>query len=263
VIVYQESPGQIRDFPKVQYAQGIGALLYYQVHLLMKWMQDDPFLIITPALPTGTRGRIPMASSDSDSTDLGNTDRLGNNGSTTSPVNSPMDRTSQIETGSVSIETRAPNPFNKLIHIYRDKEISKPSHDSPMRVQEEKGPEKVSSLEPKVQGEEVLQDKTKSENGLSIKEPNESETEVDPNDKPKPEEAKKGSLQKEIDSFTADEKICNESMPDTSIFPNTQILDKQQVGGGPTRYNEAVRETNFEQIYTTGILGNKLTWGNQ
>jgi hypothetical protein len=105
VTVYQESPVQIRDFPEVQAAQGMGALLYQQSQLLMKWMQDDPYLIIMPALPTGTRERSPTVSSGPDSTDLGNTDGLGNTGSTTSSVNSPVDRTSQTETGWVSIET--------------------------------------------------------------------------------------------------------------------------------------------------------------
>jgi hypothetical protein len=156
-----------------------------------------------------------------------------------------------------------PNPLSKLIHIYSDDEIPEPSHDSPVRVQEEKGPEKVSSPEPKVQDEEVSQKKTEAESGLDTKEPNESETEADLNDEPEPEETKKGSPQKEINSSVADEKICNESMPDTSMFPNTQIPDERQVEVGPTRHSEEVREPNLEQIYTTGSLGNKLTWGDQ
>ena len=108
-------------------------------------MQDDPYLIIMPALPTGTRERSPTKSSGPDSQDLGNTDGLGNTGSTTSLVNSPVDRTSQTKTGRVSIEIRVPNPLRKLIHIYSDDKSPEPSHDSPVRVQEEKGPEKVSS----------------------------------------------------------------------------------------------------------------------
>jgi hypothetical protein len=184
--VYQESPVQIRDFPEVQAAQGMGELLYQQSQLLMKQMQDDPYLIITPALPTGTRERSPTESSGPDSTDLGNTNGLGNTGSTTSSVNSPVDRTNQTETGQVSIETRAPNPLSKLIHIYSDDESPEPSHDSPVRVQEEKGPEKVSSPEPKVQDKEVSQKETEAESSLDTKEPNESETEADLNDEPEP-----------------------------------------------------------------------------
>jgi hypothetical protein len=47
------------------------------------------------------------------------------------------------------------------------------------------------------------------------------------------------------------------------MLPNTQIPDEQQVEVGPTRHSEEVQEPNIEQIYTTGSLGNKLTWGNQ
>jgi hypothetical protein len=50
--VYQESPVQIRDSPEVQVEQGMGGLLWQQAQLLMKWMQDNPDLIITPRLPT-------------------------------------------------------------------------------------------------------------------------------------------------------------------------------------------------------------------
>jgi hypothetical protein len=174
-----------------------------------------------------------------------------------------VDRTSQTEIGRVSIETRSPNPLNNLIHIDSDNGSLEPSHDSPVRVQEEKGPEKVSPPKPKVQDEEVSQKKTEAESSLDTKEPNESETKADSNDDPKPEETKKGSLQKEISSFVAEEKICNESMPDTSMFPNTQIPNERQVEVGPTRYSEEVREPNLEQVYATDSLGNKLTWDDQ
>jgi hypothetical protein len=216
--VYQESPVQIKDFPEVQATQGMSEILYQKIQLLMKWMQDDPYLIITPTLPTDTQERSPMDSSGPESTNLGNTDGLGNTGSTTSSVNSPVDRTNQTEVGWVSIETRAPNPLSKLIHIYSDDESPEPSHDSPVHVQEEKGPEKVSSPEPKVQDKEVSQKETKAESGLDTKEPNESKTKVDLNDELELEETKKGSPQKEINSSAADEKVSNESIPDTSIL---------------------------------------------
>jgi hypothetical protein len=92
-------------------------------------------------------------------------------------------------------------------------------------VQEEKGLEKVSSPEPKVQYEEISQKKIEDESGLGTKEPNELKTEADLNDEPKLEETNKGSPQKEINSSAANEQICNESMPNTSMLPNTQIHD--------------------------------------
>jgi hypothetical protein len=54
------------------------------------------------------------------------------------------------------------------------------------------------------------------------------------------EETKKGSPQKEINSSVANEKICDKSILETSMFPNTQIPDEAQVKVGPTRHNEEV-----------------------
>jgi hypothetical protein len=86
--------------------------------------------------------------------------------------------------------------------------------------------------------------------------------EADLNDGPELEEIKKGSPQKEINNSAADEQVSNEPIPDTSIFPNAQIPDERQVGVRPARYNKEVRESNLQQIYTTGSLGSKLTWGD-
>jgi hypothetical protein len=162
----------------------MGELLYQQSQLLMKRMQDDLYLIITPALPTGIREGGPTEPSSPGSINPGNTNGLGNPESTTSSVNSPVGGTTQPETGWVSIETQAPNPLSKLIHIYSDDESPEPSHDTPVRVQEEEGPEKTSSPEPEVQDKEVSQKEIEAESGLDTKEPNESETEADLNDEP-------------------------------------------------------------------------------
>jgi hypothetical protein len=70
-------------------------------------------------------------------------------------------------------------------------------------------------------------------------------------------------LQKEVGSSMADKQVSNESIPDTSISPTTQISDEQQVEVGSTRLNDEVREPTLEQIYTTGSLGNNITWGDQ
>jgi hypothetical protein len=141
--VYQESPVQIRDFPEVQATQGMGELLYQQSQLLMKWMQDDPYLIITPALPTTTQEEARRSQAAPIPQNLGNTNGLGNTGSTTSSVNSPVDRTNQTETGRVSIETQAPNPLSKLIHIYSDDESPGTISRLPCACPRGKGPEKV------------------------------------------------------------------------------------------------------------------------
>jgi hypothetical protein len=59
------------------------------------------------------------------------------------------------------------------------------------------------------------------------------------------------------------EQVSDKSIQDTSILPNTQIHGEQQVEVGSTRQNEEVWEPTLEQIYTTGSLGNNLTWGDQ
>ena len=108
-----------------------------------------------------------------------------------------------------------------------------------------------------------MQKETEVESGLDTKEPNELETKADLNVVSELEETKNESPQKEINNYAADERISNESIPDTSIFPNNQIPDERQVEVGPTRHSEEVQEHNLEQVYTTDNLGNALTWVDQ
>jgi hypothetical protein len=96
---HQESPTQIRDLPEDQTTQERGALLYQQTQLLMKQMQDDPYLIIRPAIST-TIQSIPTESSDPGSIVPDNTNGLGNPESTTSPINPLEGGATQPETGS-------------------------------------------------------------------------------------------------------------------------------------------------------------------
>jgi hypothetical protein len=60
-----------------------------------------------------------------------------------------------------------------------------------------------------------------------------------------------------------DEKISIESFPNASILLDTQIINKQQIEARPSKHNEKVQEHDLEQVYTTGNLGNTLTWGDQ
>jgi hypothetical protein len=163
----------------------------------------------------------------------------------------------------VSIETQAPNPLRKLIQVYSDDESPEPSHGTPVHVQEEEGPERTPSPEPKVQDKEVSQKEAEVESNLDTKDSDKSGIEADPNDEPEPGETKEGSSQKEIGGSAADEQESNKSVPNTSILPNIQIPDEQQVEVGPARQSEEVQEPTLEQIYTTGSLGNNLTWGDQ
>jgi hypothetical protein len=49
----------------------------------------------------------------------------------------------------VSIETQAPNPLSTLIHMYNDDKSTELSRGTPVRIQEEEGPEKTFSSSPK------------------------------------------------------------------------------------------------------------------
>jgi hypothetical protein len=224
--VYQESLVQIRDSPEVQVVQGMGGLMWQQAQLLMKWMQDNPDLIITPRLPTDSPEGSPTEPSGPDFTNLGNTNGSDDPESTTSPVNSPVGGMTQPETGRVSVETCVPNPLSKLITIYSDDESPESSHDNPVRVQEEKGPEKTSSPEPEVKTKEVPQKETEAESGLETKEPDTSETRADLKDKPELDEPKKESPRKEINGSVANEQVSNKSVPDVAILLNTQTPDE-------------------------------------
>jgi hypothetical protein len=177
---YQESPVKIRDSHEVQVVQGVGGLMWQQAQLLIKWMQDNPDLIITPRLPTDSPEGSPMEPTGPNFTNLGNTNGSDDPESTTSSVNSLVGGTTQTEIGWVSV----PNPLSKLITIYSDDESLESSHDNHVHVQEEKGPEKTSSLEPKVKTKEVPQKETEAKSGLETKEPDTLETRENIKDKP-------------------------------------------------------------------------------
>jgi hypothetical protein len=62
---------------------------------------------------------------------------------------------------------------------------------------------------------------------------------------------------------TANKQVSNESIPNVSISLNNQIPDKRQAEVGPSEHNKEVQEPYLEHIYTTGNMGNTLTWGDQ
>jgi hypothetical protein len=124
----------------------------------MKQMQDDSYLIIKPTIPTGIREGGLSEPSGPNSINPGNTNGSGNPESTTSWVSPLVGGTIQPGAGQVSIEKQVPNPLRKIIHIYSEDKSPEASNDIPVCVQEEKGLENTSSLEPKVQDKDVLQE---------------------------------------------------------------------------------------------------------
>jgi hypothetical protein len=77
----------------------MGGLMYQQAQLLMKWMQDNPDLIIVPKLPTENPEEIPAGASDPDSINPGNNNGSNNPDSTRPPVGLPAGATIQPEAG--------------------------------------------------------------------------------------------------------------------------------------------------------------------
>lgn len=129
-------------------ARECGALLYQQAQLLMKRMQDDPYLSIRPAIPTTVQS-VSMESSGPDPTSLDNTNGLGNLESMTPPIDSSDGGTTQPETGRLLIETQAPNPLSTLIHTYSDDKNPECPSGTLVHIQEEVGPKKTPSPSPK------------------------------------------------------------------------------------------------------------------
>jgi hypothetical protein len=160
--VYQEYLALIKDSPEVQVEQGTGALLWQQAQLLMKQMQDNPDLIITPRVPTDIREGGPTEPGNPYFTNLGNINGSDGSESTASLVRPPAGGMTQPETGKVLFGTCVPNPLSKLINIYNDDEIPESSHDTPVHVQEEKGSEKTSSLSSKFKQKRSRKRKQKS-----------------------------------------------------------------------------------------------------
>jgi hypothetical protein len=147
---YQESPVQIIDLLEDQAAQERCTLLYQQTEILMKWMQDDPYLFIGPAV-SNTIQSVLMDSNDPRSTVPDNAHGLGNPEPATFLIDPSEEGTTQPEIGWVSIETYTPNPLSTLIHIYNDDKSLEPAYDTSVRVQEEKGIEKTTSPKPEAQ----------------------------------------------------------------------------------------------------------------
>ena len=113
-------------------------------------MRDELYLFIGLEASTVIHS-ILTESNDPGFTVPKNSHGLGNPKPTTSLIDPSEEGTTQSETGRVSIETQAPNPLSTLILIYNDEESPKPTHDTPVRVQEEKGLEKITYPKTKVQ----------------------------------------------------------------------------------------------------------------
>jgi hypothetical protein len=184
-----------------------------------------------------------MEPSGPDFINLDNTNGSDDPESTTPPANSPVGGMTQPEIGRVSVETSAPNPLTKFINVYSDDESLEASQRTPVRVQEEKGPEKTSSPAPEVQTQEIPQKEKEAESGLDTNMPDTSKNREDNlKDKSELDEPKEGFPQKEINVSMANAQVSIEPTPDASIALDTLIPDKSQEEVGPSEHNEEVQE---------------------
>jgi hypothetical protein len=109
-----------------------------------------------------------------------------------------------------------------------------------------------------------IEEEKGAESGLDIETPDVPETRAgSPKDKSELDVSTERSPQKEVSDATARIQESIELAPDTSIPLDTQFPNKHQEEAGPSEQNKEVQESDLEQIYTIGHLGNTLTWGDQ
>jgi hypothetical protein len=252
------------NFPEVQDMRERGKLMYQHALQMMGPMQDIPDPIRLMRFMTDIPEESPPGLSIPNFINPGNNNGSNNSNSIRPPVWSPTCVTIQPEASRVSVGAGVPNPLSELINIYSDDESPETSLNTPMQIQEEKGPEKAASHDPEVQTQEIPRKEKEAKNVLDIKNLEVLETRADDlKGKSEPDEPKGGSPQKEVGNSTADEQVSIEYFPDVSISLDTQIPDKWQVEAKSLEYNEKVQEHDLEQVYTTGNMGNTLTWGDQ
>jgi hypothetical protein len=153
-----------------------GALMYQETQHMMNQVQDNFSLVRMPRLPTDSPKESSVGPNDPDCIKLDNINGSNDPESTMPPVGLPIGVTTQLEMVWASVETSVPNPLSEFINIYSDDESPKAYLGTPVHVQEEKGPEKTSSPNPRVQTQEVPQKEIKSESVPDTKRPNAPET---------------------------------------------------------------------------------------
>jgi hypothetical protein len=118
---------------------------------MMGLMQDIPDPIRLTRFLIDSPEESPVGLSGPNFVNLGNINGSDDPGSIMPLAMSTTGMTTQLETGQVSVETSSPNPLTKFINIYSDEESPEASHETHVRVQEEKGLEKIPSPDPEVQ----------------------------------------------------------------------------------------------------------------
>jgi hypothetical protein len=210
-----------------------GALMYKHTQQIMNQMQDNPDLIRLPRLPTDSPEESLARPSGPNFMNLDNINESDDPESIMPLAGSPVGVMTQPETGWVSVETNVPNPLREFINIYSDDEIPEESCRTPVRVQEEKGPDKTSSPSPEVQTQEIPQKEKEVESGLDTRRPKMPETRADNSkDKSEPNELREGSMLKEINDSIADKQLISSlfPMPLFHLILRSPTSDRRRLG---------------------------------
>jgi hypothetical protein len=156
-----------------------GLLMLEHAQWIIDQLQDDPDLISMTRLPDDNPDESQMGPSGPEFIDIDEITGLDDLEFTMPPVGSPTGVSTQPETVGTSGRTSVSNPLSELIKIYDDDESPEVSLVTPVHIEEEKEPEKTSSLVPDSQIQGLPQNEQEVESVLDTELPNAPETQVD------------------------------------------------------------------------------------
>jgi len=113
-------------------------------------LQSDPNLSKTTSSPANNPERIQVGTSGPEFIDVDKIVGLDDLEFNMPPVGSPTGVVTQLEVVWVPVETSASNPLIDFINICDDDESLLVSLETPVHIEEEKGPDKTSSPIPEV-----------------------------------------------------------------------------------------------------------------
>jgi hypothetical protein len=204
-----------------------GLLMIEQAQWIINRLQDDLDLISMTRLPDDNPDESQTGPSGPELIDVDEITRLDDLEFTTPPAGSPTGVSTQPKTARTSGRASMPNPLSELIKIYDYDESSEVSLVTPVHIEEEKEPEKTSSLVPDAQTQGLPLNKKEFESVLDTHLPNTPKTQVDdPTNEPGSGEQKEEAPCQEIRVSTAKDHVSIEPTRDASISIGTQLPDE-------------------------------------
>jgi hypothetical protein len=207
---------------------GRGGYLCLNMQWIIDQLQNDPDIINMPRLPADNPDESQMGPSGPEFIDLDEITGLDDPEFTMPPTGSPTNVSAQPGTVEASQRTGVSNPLSEIIKIYDDDESPEVSLVTHVHIEEEKGPENISSPVPDAQIQEVPQKEKEAESVLDTKLPDVPETRADIlKDESGSDEPKEEAPQQEINVSMTDEQVSIDSILNASISIGTQTLDER------------------------------------